>query len=581
MNVEATQELEVAVQHAARDSFGYDLRANQLLTGQSLVTPCVAELATGEGKTLAAVLPLAFWARHKKGVLLSTANDYLAQRDASWMRLVFDKIGLSVGCIQSGQPLEERQKAYASDVTYGTIREFGFDFLRDALLSRSHGGFSSSLNPLRPVQRAPFALIVDEADCQLIDEASTPLVISGRSQWMREAMEACYRWCAERAKSFRESVDYVRLPAGGVIAFTESGKARLFAMLMPPSMRTLTLSEIMHGMERAIYVNHMYGRDQHYLVRDEKVCIVDEYSGRVSEGRTWNEGIHQAIEARESLPLTAPSQTVAQISVQDFVRRFEHLSGLTGTAWEAREELYKVYGLRVNRFASHVPSKRVDLAFVVCRTREEKWQAVVNETKGYLRQRRSVLIGTRSIPASNELAAFLQRAGIECAVLNATNHHDEAEIIALAGNAGTVTVATNMAGRGTDIKISDSVRAAGGLHVIGTELHAAERIDRQLAGRCGRQGDPGSFRQFVALDDELLSTAWGQSEANKLQQKWAATQNLNDAERLFRMAQKVVSVRQQADREALSSHGESLRELYVSLGLDDVLDRCIAMDGRD
>jgi preprotein translocase subunit SecA len=458
-------------------------------------------------------------------------------------------------------------------VTYGTIREFGFDFLRDALQLHTESSLASCLSPQSPVQRGPFALVVDEADSVLIDEARTPLVINSTSHSMRKAMESCYRWCGQNAKSFNESADYVRLPEAGEIAFTASGKSKIFATAMPPEMDTLTLTEILHALERAIYVNHMYRRDLHYLIRDNKVCIIDEYTGRVSEGRTWGEGIHQAIEARESLPLTMPSRPAAQITVQDFVRRFEHLGGMTGTAWESRQEFRNVYGLKVKKFASHVPSKRKDLPSVVCRSRQEKWKAVLAESRDVLAQGRAILIGTRSILASHELAAVLRNAGIECYVLNATNPHQEAAIIARAGHAGRVTVATNMAGRGTDIEISDSVLATGGLHVIGTELHASERIDRQLAGRCGRQGDPGSFRQYMALDDELLSTAWGHSESMHPCRRWASARNLNSAEKVFRKAQKVVSRRQQSDREALSLHGESLRELYLRLGANDLFPR--------
>ncbi len=257
---------------------------------------------------------------------------------AKWTAPILDRLGLTVGCVQDGQSRDERRQAYACDVTYGTIREFGFDFLRDALPNQAQGGLASCLSPQSPAQRSPFALIVDEADSLLIDEARTPLIINSRSNLMREAVESCYRWCAQNANNFHEVTDYVRLPTAGEIAFKACGKSKIFAMAMPPTMNTLTLTEILHAMEQAIYVNHKYQRDLHYLIRDNKVCIIDEYTGRVSEGRTWNEGIHQAIEARESLPLTPPSRTVAQITVQDFVRRFEHLSGLTGTAWEARQE---------------------------------------------------------------------------------------------------------------------------------------------------------------------------------------------------------------------------------------------------
>lgn len=574
MNVETPTSLEKAICQASIKALGYAPRENQQFTGHCMLSSSVAELATGEGKTLAAVLPLAFWASHGQGVWLSTANDYLARRDAEWMQPVFDAIGLTVGCIHEGQRATERRNAYACDVTYGTIREFGFDYLRDSLQRRLNGSFASSLSSLQPVQRPPFALVVDEADSLLIDEARTPLVISDLSNPMGDAMEACFRWCARHAEYFSENSDYIRVPETAEIALTDTGKTRLFSLRMPAAMNPLTLTKILHAMERAIYVNHIYHLNHHYLIRDGKVCIIDEYTGRVSEGRTWSDGIHQAIEARENLRLTAPSRTSAQITIQDFARSFQHLSGLTGTAWEARTEFQKVYGLQVQRIASHRPSQRRELTPIVCCTREAKWTAVVTEAQKVLAQGRSVLIGTRCIPASEEISACLNQVGIECAVLNATNPEKEAEIVAQAGVQGRVTVATNMAGRGTDIEITDAVRAAGGLHVIGTELHAARRIDRQLAGRCGRQGDPGSFRQYMAVDDELISAAWGDSTASELRSKWSSTRDFNSLERFFRKAQRVVSNRQQAEREALSRRGESLRELYRQLGYDEILDRC-------
>ncbi|WP_417748974.1 DEAD/DEAH box helicase [Rosistilla oblonga] len=548
---------------AIRAELGFGLRANQFQVSEKLLTRTITELATGEGKTLAAVPAISLLARHSDGVLVCTANDYLAQRDANLLSPVFQRLGLSCGVVAAGVSSDDRRAAYRCDITYGTIREFGFDYLRDCLTQRQQPAADL-------LQRPPQTLLVDEADSLLIDEATSPLIISGSQAGAGPATEASYRWAADASPVFEATRDYCAMPDSGLVALTAAGRARVYRQTMPPAMNPLAMTDVLHAIERAIYVNVHFHRDKHYLVRDGKIVIVDEYTGRTADGRSWSGGVQQAIEAREQLTLTNETRSVAQVTVQDFVQRFPKLSGMTGTAIESRREFQTVYGLQVAQVASHSPSQRQTLPEIVCRNQTEKWDAVAGETQQMLRAGRAVLVGTRTVEQSQRLADRLRRDGIESEVLNATNPEREAEIIAAAGQAGRVTVATNMAGRGTDIRLADSVCDAGGLHVIGTELHASARIDRQLAGRSGRCGDPGSYRQFMAADDEILHAAFGAARAAAIADP-AASANMNA--NLFRKAQKLVQARGVEDRSALAARNQHLATMYRSLGLDPVLDR--------
>lgn len=534
---------------------------------------CVVEMQTGEGKTLTATIPAALHAWDGRPVLIATANDYLARRDAQWMGPVYEALGLTVGCLQTGQSREERRRAYACHIVYGTAREFGFDYLRDRLEARRRGDPRAALlavGPLR-VQSDPGFLLVDEADSLLIDEARTPLILSGFRDRADAAHEACYRWAAAAAVELREGVHYLRDRFNGWPALLREGRARLRRLPMPPAMASLTLTDVQHFVERAVFVNHRYQRDRHYVVRDGRVQIVDEFTGRLQPGRTWNDGVHQAIEAREGLPLTVETGHLARVTMQEFVQRFPCVAGMTGTAREAARELRTVYGLRVRTMPPHRPLRRVRWPEAVFVTRQEKHAAIVREIQQVRSQGRPVLVGTPTITASQELSQRLAAAGIEHVVLNALNPEDEAGIVAQAGQPRRVTVATNMAGRGTDIRLHEAVRQAGGLHVIATELHAAARIDRQLEGRCGRQGDPGSYRQFLSLDDEILTTAFGEDEARRLRERFASAPAPR-AIALLRRAQRRIEQEHFRQRQELMRFDRELQRATAALGLDPVLD---------
>ncbi|MCA9054235.1 MAG: translocase, partial [Planctomycetaceae bacterium] len=341
---------------------------------------------------------------------------------------------------------------------------------------------------------------------------------------------------------------------------------------MPPDVETIGKTEINNFLERALFVGHRYERDRHYVVRDGKVQIVDEYTGRIQPGRTWNDGIHQAVEAREGTPLTVETGHLARVTMQEYVRRFPYLGGMTGTAREATRELRSVYGLPVRTIPPNRRLRRERLADAVFLTRDEKWRGVVAETQQMLAQERSVLIGTPTIASSQVLAEVCHAAGISCVVLNALNPEQEAEVVAQAGEPGRVTIATNMAGRGTDIRLSDSVRKAGGLHVIATELHTASRIDRQLEGRCGRQGDPGSYRQYLALDDEILSAAHGSERAAQVVERHRRSADGSVVARLLRDAQRTLEQEHWRQRQELMQFDEELQRATIALGLDPVLD---------
>jgi preprotein translocase subunit SecA len=404
-------------------------------------------------------------------------------------------------------------------------------------------------------------LLVDEADSLLIDEARTPLVISQAGTDRDGAEESCFRWCSELAPTFVEAVDFERLPQAGSVVLTAAGRNRLLAARPPASAARLTLNELMQALERAILINLRYVRDRDYVIRDGKLLIVDEFTGRTSDGRTWSAGIHQALEAREGLALTPQARTSAQITVQDFVCRFRTLAGMTGTARESASEFRSVYGLTVAKVAPHRVSQRIALDPVILGTASEKWSAVADEVARIRSAGAAVLVGTRTIEASEALAAVLSERGQPHVVLSARVPENEAEIVAEAGQPGRVTVATNMAGRGTDIRIADSVRAAGGLHVIGTELHASSRIDRQLTGRCARQGDPGAHRWFLSAEDEILTSAHGKRDPVRRAL----------SPRDFRRAQRIVERRHARDRLLLRLTTAALARQYEVLGLDPIL----------
>ena len=577
------------VREAAVRTIGQRHYDVQIIGGIALFHGCIAEMETGEGKTLTATLPLYVHALVGKGAHLATVNDYLAERDANLMRPVFDLLGLSVGVVITKHKSKERREAYACDITYGTAKEFGFDFLRDRLLLRRMGvtqtGLfgeiaAAKLDPTgeQPVQRGAHFALVDEADSILIDEARTPLIIGSLEEKAAEKIVATYRWAAQVAPQFIEDEHYEYDHDEKKVELTASGRQMVRTLPKPEILAPVGLVDLYHYVERAIKVQRDFHLDRQYVVKPSEkgnleVVIVDENTGRLAEGRKWRDGIHQAVEAKEGIDVTVPMGQAARITIQDLFLRYKYMAGMTGTATPAAREFRKVYHKVVIPVPTNRPVQRRRLPDRVFGTSEEKWRAVVEETRALHQQGRPVLIGTRSIDKSLILSKLLTEAGIEHKVLNAHEIAAEAEIVARAGQPGKVTVATNMAGRGTDIKLGPGVAEAGGLHVICTELHDSARIDRQLMGRCGRQGDPGTTRQYMALDDDVIRTGYGPEMAEKLAALGRSGQV--DPQKyvgLLRKAQRKVERRHLRDRFVLLHHEKERKKMQREMGQDPYLD---------
>ena len=476
----------------------------QVLGGLVLNDGCVAEMKTGEGKTLVAIMPAYLNALSGRGVFVVTVNDYLAKRDAEQMGRVFAFAGLTTGLITSGMSTAERKAAYQCDITYGTNSEFGFDYLRDNIAA----DLDDQVQP-----RRHFA-IIDEADSILIDEARTPLIISGDQT--RDAGEY------ERADRFIKSptpADYEKEEKEKVITLTESGIAKAEAFYHLDNLAAAENTTVVHDIEKALYANGMMDNGVDYIVQDGKVVIVDQYTGRVMPSRQFSDGLHQAIEAKEGVKINSETKTLATITIQNYFRHFDKIAGMTGTAQTVADEFRSVYHMDVVSIPTNVPMQRVDKPDQIYTTESAKLRAVTAHVKACLKKGQPVLIGTASVNASEKLSAALTRAGIPHTVLNAKHLEQEAAIIAKAGQRGAVTISTNMAGRGTDIKLGPGVREAGGLCVIGTERHESERVDNQLRGRAGRQGDPGVSQFYLSLEDNLLKI-FGGPRAEKLIAKY-------------------------------------------------------------
>jgi preprotein translocase subunit SecA len=555
----------------------------QLLGGIAMFHRSIVEMQTGEGKTLTATLPMYLRALAGRGSHLATVNDYLAKRDADWMGPIYKALGLTVGVIQTQMSQPDRRKAYGCDVTYGTAKEFGFDFLRDRLLLRRiREGQTDLLAGMlgqrgaadeKAVQGEPYFALVDEADSILIDEARTPLIISALPTEEEKLAIGCYQWSAKIPAEFEEDADYEYDHEKRKVELTRDGRQKVRQLPKPPTLDTVGMFNIYQYVERAIKVEREFIRDRQYVIRDGEVVIVDEFTGRLSEGRKWRDGIHQAVEAKEEVEVTVDTGQAARVTVQDFFLRYEQLAGMTGTAIASAGELRKIYRCHVMQVPTNRPCIRQRLRDLVFGTADARWAAVVEEICRMHEQGRPVLIGTRSIDKSEHLSKLLTERGIEHQVLNAHHVEAEAEIVADAGAGGKVTVSTNMAGRGTDIRLGEEVAALGGLHVICTEMHDAARIDRQLSGRCARQGDPGTFRQFIALDDELLSSGLGPKKAEKyeaLGQRAAGP--LDGFGGLFRRAQKKVERRHFRDRKALMYFEKHRKKMQRQMGQDPYLD---------
>jgi preprotein translocase subunit SecA len=484
------------VREAGRRTIGMRHFDVQIMGGQVLYEGRIAEMKTGEGKTLVATLPVYARALEGRGVHLVTVNDYLARRDAEWMGPVYEFLGLSVGVIQHGLDSAQRRAAYNCDVTYVTNNEVGFDYLRDNM--------AWQVEDL--VQRELYFALVDEVDSILIDEARTPLIISGPSQESTEL----YEKFAQIIPRLRKDEDFTVDQKAHAVPITEAGVAKVEKMLGVQNLYDQRNIELTHQLNAALKAWNLFHRDQQYIVKDGEVIIVDEFTGRLMYGRRYSDGIHQAIEAKEGIKVRGEDQTLATITFQNLFRLYDHLAGMTGTAKTEEREFRDIYGLDVVVIPTNMPMVRKDNSDIVYKSEKAKFDSVVDEIIAEHGKGRPVLVGTRSIEKSELLATMLRRKGVECNVLNAKYHEQEAEIVKDAGQEGQVTIATNMAGRGTDIKLGEGVARNGGLHIIGTERHEARRIDNQLRGRSGRQGDPGSTRFYISLEDEVMRLFGGE-----------------------------------------------------------------------
>lgn len=484
----------------------------QVMGAIALFEGNIAEMQTGEGKTLTATMPSFLRALTGQGCHVVTVNDYLAKRDAETMGPVHELLGLTVGRILENMETEERRKNYAADITYGTSKEMGFDFLRDRLRigASQDDGSPKNRRHLRtmqggeaPVQRGHHFALIDEADSILIDEARTPLII-GLTQPNDPSTVNLFRWSNRVTFQLEPRKDYVYEPERRNAWLTDAGCRKVVLMSKPTLLSSIDTERIYSQVEKALTAHNAFERDRDYVIVENKVVIVDEGTGRVMDGRKWQDGLHQAIEAKELVPITAATGEAARITVQSFFRQYTHLAGMTGTGVQAAGELRKTYRLKVTRIPTNKPCIRKGLAPRFFLTQDAKREAIVEQIQLLTRAGRSILVGTPSVEASEALGLLLKDRRITHQILNARYHEQEATIVADAGHPGGVTIATNMAGRGTDILLDDDVRAAGGLHVIATEMHSSKRIDRQLVGRAARQGDPGSFQFFLSLEDELL-----------------------------------------------------------------------------
>lgn len=477
----------------------------QLIGGLVLNDGKIAEMKTGEGKTLVATLPVVLNALSGKGVHVVTVNDYLAKRDATQMSQIYNFLGLSVGVVLSGQNDEmARKEAYACDITYGTNNEFGFDYLRDNMCFEADAR----------VQRAHNYAIVDEVDSILIDEARTPLIISGptnrtldgyiKANDVAKAMQKGQAPLDTLDKNAKPTGDFVVDEKNRTIMITEQGIQKAEKLFGVDNLYSLENAALSHYLDQALKAHNLFEKDVQYVVRDGEIVIVDEFTGRLSEGRRFSEGLHQALEAKEGVKIKEESQTLADITFQNYFRLYNKLAGMTGTAQTEASEFSQIYKLDVITIPTNLPVHRLDKNDVIYKSEKEKFKAVIEEIKSANAKGQPVLVGTASIEKSEILHKLLINEKIAHNVLNAKNHEKEAQIIESAGAKGAVTVATNMAGRGVDIRINDEVRALGGLYIIGTERHESRRIDNQLRGRSGRQGDPGISRFFLSLEDNLL-----------------------------------------------------------------------------
>ena len=498
------------VREAAKRVLGMEPYRVQIIGGIILHQGRIAEMKTGEGKTLVSTMPAYLNALTGKGVHIITVNDYLASRDAGWMGKVHEFLGLTVGCVLNSMKNDERRAQYNCDITYVTNNEDGFDYLRDNMVIYKD----------QMVQRDLAYAIIDEVDSVLIDEARTPLIISGQSGKSTKLYETCdilatqlqrgeasgevTKMTAIMGEEIEETGDFIVNEKDKIVSLTEQGVKKVEQFFHIDNLSDPENLEIQHNIILALRAHNLMFKDRDYIVKDDQVYIVDEFTGRVLPGRRYSDGLHQAIEAKEHVKVKRESKTLATITFQNFFNKYEKKAGMTGTALTEEQEFRDIYGLDVIEIPTNRPVARIDHEDAVYITKKEKYRAVIEDVKESHAKKQPVLVGTVNIDTSELLSRMLKREGIPHQVLNAKYHELEAEIISHAGEAGAVTIATNMAGRGTDIKLDEEARAAGGLKVIGTERHESRRIDNQLRGRSGRQGDPGESRFYLSLEDDLL-----------------------------------------------------------------------------
>ncbi len=577
------------VREAAVRTLGMRPFDAQMIGGVVLHQGKIAEMKTGEGKTLVATMPVYLNALTGRGVHLVTVNDYLARRDSEWMGRLYSFLGLQVGCVVHGMDDRQRQEAYRADVTYGTNNEFGFDYLRDNMKFR--------LEDL--VQRDLHYAIVDEVDSILIDEARTPLIISGPAEKSTELYNKINRIIPH----LKEEAHYTKEEKSRTVSLNEDGVMKVESLLGVENLYDPRNIDTLHHVHQALRAHVLFKKDADYIVKSGQVIIVDEFTGRLMPGRRYSEGLHQALEAKEGVKVENENQTLASITFQNYFRMYDKLAGMTGTADTEAPEFHKIYKLEVVVIPTHRKMVRIDHPDCIYRTEKEKFRAVVNEIRELNEEGRPVLVGTVNIDKSEKLSEMLRRQGVPHQVLNAKHHEKEAEIVAQAGQMGQVTISTNMAGRGTDIVLGKGVAQLGGLHIIGTERHEARRIDNQLRGRAGRQGDPGSSRFYLSLEDDLmrifaadrlsgLMQRVGMEEDEPIEhrliskaienaQSRVEAQNFSIREQLIKYDDVMNTQREviyQQRRETLS--GENLKSVAMDM-VEDVLDEIIAESVQD
>ena len=568
---------------AIRRIHGFQPFDVQLAAGVVMHYGGLVELATGEGKTLSAVAPAFLNALPGKGVHVTTVNDYLAKRDAEEMGPVYKLLGLSIGCIQQKMQDADRVAAYRCDLTYGTASEFGFDFLRDRMKVRGGQATTAPVwapwfggsGPTDPrVQRELHYAIVDEADSIFVDEARTPLIIANPTRPATAEEAVVYQWADKLVQTMKRDEHYKLDVKKDKLELTDAGRQIVRYSNPPAGPHAHAMDKMIEAIEKALQAYYRFRLDQHYMVNKEgKIVIIDEGTGRPMPDRHWRDGLHQAVEAKEKVQITVQSDHAAQITYQNFYKLYKKLAGMSGTLIPNFREMRRVYKRWVTKVPTNRPIKRSMATDAVYPTEEAKFKAVAEQIRGLNAAGRPVLVGTRTVDKSERLSALLTELGVEHQVLNARQDANEAQIVAAAGQPARVTVATNMAGRGTDIKLGKGVADLGGLHVIGTERHEAERIDRQLAGRAGRQGDPGTAQFFVSLEDQLLE-GLGPHRQRSLEElgKSGSSRPWAMFRRLFKKAQRRVERKHYKQRLDLMHYDKQRQEMLQDLGADPYVD---------